>query len=107
VLYSGPLFGTTVLTRHTVREGGHPRDYLMLLGHLDTVAAGVHPGTTIREGDLVATVGDSGSPSLVHLHLEIRRVREGIDLGHVPAGPPMLAEAVTVVCDPRNLLPLK
>jgi murein DD-endopeptidase MepM/ murein hydrolase activator NlpD len=107
VLYASTLFGLTVLTRHTVREGGHPRDYLMLLGHLDTIAAGIHPGTTVHEGDLVATVGDSGSPSLVHLHLEIRRVREGIDLVHVPAGAPMLAEAVTVVCDPRNLLPLK
>ena len=107
VLYTGALFGTTVLTRHTVREGGHSRDYLMILGHLESIAAGVHPGSTVRDGDLVATVGDSGSPSLVHLHLEIRRVREGIDLGHVASGAPMLAESVTVVCDPRNLLPLK
>jgi murein DD-endopeptidase MepM/ murein hydrolase activator NlpD len=107
VLYTGRLFGTTILTRHTLREGGRLRDYVMVLGHLDSVAPGVAPGVTIKEGQLVGTVGDSGSPRLVHLHLEIRRVREGVDLARVPAGPPMIGEAVTVVCDPRNVLPLK
>jgi len=107
VLYTGRLFGTTILTRHTLREGGRLRDYVMLLGHLDSIAPGVTPGVTVKEGQLVGTVGDSGSPSLVHLHLEIRRVREGVDLAKVPAGPSMIGEAVTVVCDPRNVLPLK
>lgn len=107
VLYTGRLFGTTILTRHTLREGGRLRDYVMLLGHLDSIAPGVTPGVRIKESQLVGTVGDSGSPSLVHLHLEIRRVREGIDLAKVPAGPSMIGEAVTVVCDPRNVLPLK
>lgn len=107
VLFVGPLFGTTVLTRHTLREGGRLRDYIMLFGHLDSVAPGITPGTTVKEGDLVAAVGDTGSPRLVHLHLEIRRVRDTVDLSKVPAGGPMIAEAVTVVCDPRNVLPLR
>jgi murein DD-endopeptidase MepM/ murein hydrolase activator NlpD len=107
VLYTGPLFGTTILTRHTLREGGQTRDYVMLLGHLDSIAPGVTVGTTVKEGQLVAAVGDTGSPSLVHLHLELRRVREGVDLAKVPAGPPMIGESVTVVCDPRNVLPLR
>jgi murein DD-endopeptidase MepM/ murein hydrolase activator NlpD len=107
VLYAGALFGTTVLTRHTVREGGRLRDYVMLLGHLDGIAPGVRVGTALKEGDLVGTVGDSGSPRIVHLHLEVRRVREAVDLSRVPAGAPMIADSVTVVCDPRNVLPLK
>jgi murein DD-endopeptidase MepM/ murein hydrolase activator NlpD len=107
VLYTGPLFGTTVLTRHALREGGRLRDYVMLLGHLDSVAPGLGVGTPVKEGQLVGAVGDSGSPSLVHLHLEIRRVREGVDLAKVPAGPAMIGESVTVVCDPRNVLPLR
>ncbi|MDF2694791.1 MAG: hypothetical protein K0S65_3174 [Labilithrix sp.] len=107
VLYAGGLFGTTVLTRHTLREGGRLRDYVLLLGHLDSIAPGVTVGTTVKEGQLVGTVGDTGSPTLVHLHLEVRRVREGVDLAKVPAGMPMIAESVTVVCDPRNVLPLR
>lgn len=107
VLYTGPLFGTTVVTRHTLREGGRVRDYVVLFGHLESIAAGLAPGATLKEGELVGTVGDTGSPSLVHLHLEVRRVREGVDLGKVPAGAPLIADSVSVVCDPRNVLPLK
>jgi murein DD-endopeptidase MepM/ murein hydrolase activator NlpD len=107
VLYTGPLFGTTVLTRHTLREGGRTRDYVMLLGHLDSIAAGVTVGSTVPDGAVVAAVGDSGSPSLVHLHLEVRRVREGVDLAKVASGPAMIADSVSVVCDPRNVLPLR
>jgi len=45
----------------------------------------------------------------VHLHWEARRVREGVDarakvkLG----GGALLADDVSVVCDPRNVLPLR
>lgn len=107
VLYTGALFGTTIVTRHILREGGQTREYLMLLGHLDAIAPGVTAGTVVKEGQLVGAVGDSGSPRLVHLHLEIRRVREGVDLAKVPAGPQMAQEAVSVVCDPRNVLVLR
>jgi murein DD-endopeptidase MepM/ murein hydrolase activator NlpD len=107
VLYAGTLFGTTVLTRHSLREGGQLRDYVMLLGHLGSIAPGISAGTTVEEGQVVGTVGDTASPNFVHLHLETRRVRENVDLAKTPAGAPMIAEAVTVVCDPRNVLPLK
>ena len=107
VLYTGRLFGTTVVTRHTLREGGRLREYVVLFGHLDSIAAGLAPGAMLRDGDLVGAVGDTGSPELVHLHYEVRRVREGVDLAKVPAGGQLLAETVSVVCDPRNVLPLK
>lgn len=107
VLYTGPLFGTTVVTRHTLREGGRLRDYLVLFGHLDAIAAGLAPGVTLRDGDPVGAVGDTGSPDLVHLHLEIRRVRDGVDVSKVPSGAPLLGDPVSTVCDPRNVLPLR
>ncbi len=107
VLYAGPLFGTTVITRHTVREAGRLRDYILLFGHLDSIAPGVSAGVIVKEGQPVGAVGDTGSPRLVHLHLEARRVRDGVDLSKVPAGAAMIADSVTVVCDPRNVLPLK
>ena len=107
VLFTGSLFGTTVVTRHTLREGGRLLDYVVLFGHLDAIASGLAPGATLKEGDLVGTVGDTASPQLVHLHYEVRRVREGVDLAKVPAGAQLVADSVSVVCDPRNVLPLK
>jgi murein DD-endopeptidase MepM/ murein hydrolase activator NlpD len=109
VVYVGPLFGTTVATRHTVREGGRLRDYVLLFGHLDAPAPGIAAGRGVKEGEVVGFVGDTGSPELVHLHLEARRVREGIDIGErvrERAGGALLDAEATVVCDPRNVLPL-
>jgi murein DD-endopeptidase MepM/ murein hydrolase activator NlpD len=104
VLYVGPLFGTTVVTRHSLREGGQLHDYILVFGHLDAPAVGVQRGSTLKEGDLVGFVGDSGSPSLVHLHLEARRVRDGIDASRLtPAA--LVDGSGTIVCDPRNVLP--
>ncbi len=104
VVYVGPLFGNTVVTRHTLREGGHLRDYLMLFGHMDSTSPGMHPGATVRDGDVIGTVGDSGSPGRVHLHLEVRRLRDGVDASKL--APSALANgASSIVCDPRNVLP--
>jgi murein DD-endopeptidase MepM/ murein hydrolase activator NlpD len=106
VVYVGPLFGTTVLTRHTLREGNQLRDYLLLFGHLDAPAPGLTVGAHLKAGDGVGFVGDTGSPELVHLHLEARRVREGVDLARLGPGA-MIDNENSVVCDPRNVLPLR
>lgn len=113
VVYAGPLFGTTVITRHTLREGGELRDYLLLFGHLDR--GDVQTGAHLGEGDLVGLVGDSGSWGLVHLHLETRRVRPGVDVGNLGTSVAqgkvspfaLIADENSVVCDPRNVLPLR
>jgi murein DD-endopeptidase MepM/ murein hydrolase activator NlpD len=106
VVYAGPLFGTTVITRHSLREGGQLRDYLLVFGHLEGSAPGVVVGARLPEGGLVGFVGDTGSPGIVHLHLEARRVREGVDVAKL--GPTaMMANETSVVCDPRNILPLR
>ena len=110
VVYVGPLFGTTVVTRHTVREGGRLRDYVLLFGHLDSPAPGIAAGRALKEGELVGFVGDTGSPELVHLHLEARRVRDGVDIAErirLRGGGSLLEPDATVVCDPRNVLPLR
>ena len=106
VLFVGHLFGTTVITRHVVREGAQTRDYIQLFGHLDGTAPGLRPGLLLKEGDGVGLVGDTGSPALVHLHLEIRRVRDGIDAGKMNPSA-MIDNETSVVCDPRNVLPLR
>jgi murein DD-endopeptidase MepM/ murein hydrolase activator NlpD len=106
VVYVGPLFGITLITRHTLREAGQLRDYLLLFGHLDAQASGIHPGARVRDGDIVGFVGDTASPELVHLHLEARRLRSGVDVGKLAPGA-MIGNENSVVCDPRNVLPLK
>jgi hypothetical protein len=105
VLYVGHLYGTTVVTRHVVREGGADHDYLLLFGHLHHAGAGARRGRRLREGATVGYVGDSDSPRQVHLHLEVRRVRDGIDTRKL-RGDAICAREYTVVSDPRNVLPL-
>ena len=106
VLYVGPLYGETVVTRHVLREGGADHDYLLLFGHLDHPAEGVRRGGRLREGATVGFVGNTASPELVHLHLEARRVRDRIDAWKLP-GEALHAREYSVVTDPRNVLPLR
>ena len=106
VLMVGTLMGTSVVTHHVLREGGRDREYVLIFGHLDHAAPGLARGDVLRAGDLVGFVGDTGSPELVHLHLEARRVRDGVDGSALPPGRILAADA-TIVCDPRNVLPLK
>jgi murein DD-endopeptidase MepM/ murein hydrolase activator NlpD len=105
IVYVGKLFGTSVVTKHTLREGGRLRDYIVLYGHLDSAAAGIERGKApLPEGTVVGYVGDTGSEGIVHLHLEVRRVRDGVDLAKT-LPPRLVADEVTIVCDPRNVLP--
>ena len=50
VVFAGPLFGISVVTRHAVRESGRMRDYVVLHGHLDGIAPGIKVGDSVREG---------------------------------------------------------
>ncbi|HKQ72018.1 MAG TPA: M23 family metallopeptidase [Polyangiaceae bacterium] len=104
VLFVGKLFGTTVITRHTLREGGRLRDYVLVHGHLDRAEEGLpRGGATVPPGAVLGYVGDTGSAGIVHLHLEVRRVRDDVDLSKtLPER--LVANEVSVVCDPRNVL---
>ena len=106
VLYVGPLIGNTVVTRHSIRESGTLREYLVFYGHLQAPASGLERGAVIAEDSVLGYVGDSGSPGAVHLHLEIRQVRSNVDSQSLAKGE-LLLNARTVACDPRNVLPLR
>jgi len=105
VLDAGHLFGNSVVTVHTVREAGALREYLVIYGHLDSIAPGIAHGQSLKPDSLLGYVGDSDSPGIVHLHLEVRRAREGVDAGRLPLGQ-VTQNSKTVACDPRNVLEL-
>jgi murein DD-endopeptidase MepM/ murein hydrolase activator NlpD len=106
VLYVGPLYGETVVTRHVLREAGVDRDYVLIFGHLDRAADDVRRGRRLVEGATVGFVGNTASPQLVHLHLEARRLRDHVDAWRLP-GDALHAREYSVVTDPRNVLPLR
>jgi murein DD-endopeptidase MepM/ murein hydrolase activator NlpD len=106
VVYVGVLFGTTVVLRHTVREHGRLRVYLSLHGHLDRPAPGLVPGHGLEPGAVLGFVGDSGALGVVHLHYEVRLLRPGVDPTRVEPGR-LTDQAVSIPCDPRNVLPLR
>ncbi|MCC6663054.1 MAG: M23 family metallopeptidase [Polyangiaceae bacterium] len=105
VLFVGEVFGNSVVTRHSVREGDRLREYVIVYGHLEGAAPGLSRGMNVREGALLGFVGDSGSPGDVHLHLEVRRVRDGVNVATLAPGE-LTKNARTVACDPRNVMPL-
>jgi murein DD-endopeptidase MepM/ murein hydrolase activator NlpD len=105
VLAAGHLFGNSVVTLHTLRESGALREYLVIYGHLDSIAPGISQGQALKADSLLGYVGDSDSPGIVHLHLEVRRAREGVDAAQLPLGQ-ITQNAKTVACDPRNVLEL-
>lgn len=105
VVDAGHLFGNSVVTLHTLREAGALREYLVIYGHLQSSAPGLSRGQSLAPGALLGFVGDSDSPGIVHLHLEVRRAREGIDAGQLSLGQ-VTQNSKTVACDPRNVLEL-
>lgn len=106
IVFAGSMVGQSVVTLHGVREGGHVREYLLVHGHLERAADGAKQGRKVRADEVLGYVGDTGSPELVHLHLEARRVRDGVDIEKRPPAD-WLNNAYTVPCDPRNILPLR
>ena len=105
VLYTGDLVGQSVVTEHHLEVGRRQQTYLVVLGnlgHVDT-RAGV---LDLHEGALLGRVGDSAGGHAVGLHVEIRKVREGVDTRELRSDE-FRARAKTVACDPRNVLQLK
>ncbi len=106
VLYTGPLFGTTVLLLYNVREDGGTHAYVALHGHLDGIAAGLARGQTVSPGTVIGFVGDTGAAGIVHLHYETRLVR-GTDPMQLDPPTAIMRQEHSIACDPRNLLPLR
>ncbi|WP_084142105.1 M23 family metallopeptidase [Hyphomonas johnsonii] len=51
----------------------HKRGYGTLYAHLSGFAPGIKAGDSVRKGDVIGYVGDTGSATGAHLHYEIRR----------------------------------
>jgi murein DD-endopeptidase MepM/ murein hydrolase activator NlpD len=68
-------YGNLVVLRHDER-------FVTLFGHLDTVA--VKTGQRVEQGQVIATVGNTGWSTSPHLHYEVRRF-DGDD--HKPVDP--------------------
>lgn len=105
IAFVGDLFGITVVTSHAVREADRMRQYAVIYGHLDHARDGLSPGDRLDPGEVIGFAGDSGSPGIVHLHLEIRQVRDGVSLPSIELKT-LVNNAVSIPCDPRNVLAL-
>jgi hypothetical protein len=105
VAFVGDLFGVTVVTSHLLGEPERQHRYVVVHGHLDRPGPGVVQGAKLAAGEVLGFVGDTATPGVVHLYLEVRQVRDGIDLASVDLS--RLADAsITIAVDPRNVLPL-
>jgi peptidoglycan LD-endopeptidase LytH len=93
-----------VLTRQLTDLGSAPGNAWILRGktdtqyryyHLSAFAAGLTAGSTVRQGDLIGYVGDTGNatPGGHHLHFELRP-------GPAPYGAPV--DPVPLLSIPRN-----
>jgi murein DD-endopeptidase MepM/ murein hydrolase activator NlpD len=101
VVAVGDLVGKTVVTLHNVEEGGRSRQYLVFYGRLDAAAPDVAIDSKLEAGEAVGFVGDSGTPGFVHLHLEVRLVRDDIDVRPLDMKR-LLEQPVSIPVDARN-----
>ncbi len=103
VLYTGKLVGRSVVTEHRVEEPGGEQTYLVILGNLDKVST--RAGALLKSGETLGSIGHSASRQVIGLHLEIRRVRHGVDARELGRDD-FRARARTVACDARNVYAL-
>jgi murein DD-endopeptidase MepM/ murein hydrolase activator NlpD len=82
VLFAGPQSGYGLIV-----VVGHERGLVTVYAHSRDLR--VRTGQTVRPGQVIATVGESGKTSGPHLHFEVRVDGEPVDpvrfLGPVPA----------------------
>jgi hypothetical protein len=100
------LFGTTVVTKHVVKDGARERTYLVVLGYLGRLEGSLAAGAHLPSGAPIGVVGDGPAGTRTQLHLEIRRVQEGAPLAKLDTSR-VTDAAMSVPTDPRNVLPLK
>jgi murein DD-endopeptidase MepM/ murein hydrolase activator NlpD len=93
--------GDGVVTRASAMGGygnvvdiSHDGTWSTRYGHISRFAAGLRPGDRVKQGDVIAFVGNTGRSTGPHLHFEVRRNGQAINpLGvGVPTGQALPAE---------------
>lgn len=92
--------GTAVVTLHIVREGAEKREILLVVSPLATLRPGLVAGSRVDDGEPLGFAG------VAPLHLEARRLRDGLDLASL-VGRALYADDRARRVDPRNVLPLR
>jgi hypothetical protein len=119
VIFSGDLFGRTVVTSHVVEDGPRKRTFLLFHGGLDHAAPGAVQGAKLEAGAELGAARSEAGGGLIDVYLEARELREGakLDTSH-PEGRPgapfdaadpkrLTDPSVGVPTDVRNVLPLR
>ena len=68
----GQGFGSTHVLLQVVDPTDGRYDLFLVYLHLDSIAEGISPGATVRQGDLIGTVGQEDA-TYPHLHFEFRK----------------------------------
>ena len=105
VVLVGELFGTTVVTRHEVDEGGRKRSYLLFHGRLDRAEVSVVRGAKIEAGATLGFARAANGGGLVEIYLEARLLREGAEVDEKKLSG--LDASMAVPIDLRDVLPLR
>jgi hypothetical protein len=66
----GPGWGNIVILLHAYLENGQRKYVQSYYGHVQDML--VHPGETVKRGQLIATVGTANGRYFAHLHFEMR-----------------------------------
>lgn len=105
VVFVGTLRGNTVVSHHRVREAGGVRDYLLVLGELESTTPGLAPGAPLPANLVLGSLASRSEQGEPSLFLAVRRLRSGYDMTALQ-GEDLLASGRTIGSDPRNVLPL-
>ena len=104
VLYTGDLVGKTAVVEHPVLEAHQQHTYLVIYANLAELTT--RAGMELEPKARIGTLGATPSGGSFGLHLEVRRVRHGVDAKSL--GPDDFRDrAMTIACDLRNVFPLK
>jgi hypothetical protein len=66
----GPGWGNVIIVLHAIEENGRRRYLQSYYGHCQEIL--VRPGTDVRRGQKIATLGTAGGQYFAHLHFEMR-----------------------------------
>jgi hypothetical protein len=103
VLGVSDLGGLTVVLLYAASQ---PAPYLMLLGPLEEISPVTQTGAKLPPGTVIGRVAGGQQPGLVHLDVEVRKLRQAVD-PHAEPLEKLRSSALSLPTDPRNVLRLR